>query len=486
MPLALLLFFAQASGDLVSAIRVFADVYAAVEKNAADPIDPNRAVYEGALPGMLRKLDPHSVFFSPGQFDQLKELQSSTSKGFGTVVSVLPGRVIILQTVEGTPAARSGLQPGDEIVAVNGIRLDWLDIEQLVGLLGESRRRPAKLDVRRHGSRYSLQFTLTPEELASPAVDRAFMLQPGIGYVRATSFEAETGKQIKEAIEKLGGAALRGLVLDLRNNPGGVLTAGLDTAALFLPPGKKLLSIRGRARQAEETTVPDRGAPYTFPLAILINGKSASASEIVAGGMQDHDRATIIGETSYGKGLVQSVYPLSQGTGMALTTAFYFTPSGRSIQKPLPEGQLAGTPMWQSLETQTEFRTDSGRKVQGGGGIQPDYVVRPGGMTRLRAALEASAAITTFATGAIKTLPPVTAAFEVSDTLLEGFRSFLAENKIMPGVSEWSADREWTRSRLKQEIFNQTIGVEKGDEVESGRDPQIRKALEVLTAAQRP
>ncbi|MBK5292457.1 MAG: PDZ domain-containing protein [Acidobacteriia bacterium] len=483
MPLALLLFFAGAPGDLESAIRAFSQVYAAVEQNAADPVDPNRALYEGALPGLLRKLDPHSVFFSPGQFDQLKELQTSTSKGFGTVVSVLPGRVIILQTVEGTPAARSGLQPGDEIVAINGIRLDWLDMEQLAGLLGESRRRPAKLDVRRPGTRYLLQFTLTPEALASPSVDRAYMLEPRIGYVRATSFEVETGKQIKEAIEKLGGASLLGLVLDLRGNPGGVLTAGLETAALFLPPGKKLLSIRGRARQAEETSVPERGTPYNFPLAILINGKSASASEIVAGGMQDHDRAVIIGETSFGKGLVQSVYPLSQGTGMALTTAFYFTPSGRSIQKPLSGGQLIGTPLWRSLETQAEFRTESGRLVRGGGGIIPDHLVGTEAMTRLRAALDASGSITSFATSAIKTLPPVTAAFEVNDTLLESLRSFLSENRILPGVSEWSADREWTRSRLRQEIFNQTIGVEKGDEVESRRDPQIRKAVDLLGAA---
>jgi carboxyl-terminal processing protease len=293
----------------------------------------------------------------------------------------------------------------------------------------------------------------------------------------------ETGKQLKDAIEKLGGATLQGLVLDLRNNPGGVLTAGLESAALFLAPGTKLLSIRGRARQAEETNVPEKGTPYTFPLAILINEKSASASEIVAGGMQDHDRAVIIGQPSFGKGLVQSVYPLSEGTGMALTTAFYFTPSGRSIQKPLQEGQLTNTPLWNSLETQAEFRTDSGRLVRGGGGIMPDHVVGPEAMTRLRAALEASASFTSFATTTIKMLPPVTPPFEVSDGLLESFRSFLSENRIMPGVSEWSADREWIRSRLRQEIFNQTIGVEKGDEVESQRDPQVRKAVELLPVA---
>jgi carboxyl-terminal processing protease len=461
----LLLFFAlQAAAqdnDLENAIRVFTGVYAKVEANAADKVDPNRAVYEGALPSLLRKLDPHSVFFTPDQFQQLRELERSTSKGFGTVVSILPGRVIILQTIPGTPSARSGIEPGDEILAVNGIRLDWLDMDQLIGLLGESRRREAKLDVRRQGISRLMQFTLVPEEMASASVDRAYLLEPGIGYVRIASFEGETGKQAKQAIEKLGGRALRGLVLDLRNNPGGILTSALETAALFLPPGTTLLAIRGRARQAEETRAPDLGEPYQFPLAILINGKSASAAEIVAGAMQDHRRATIIGEPSFGKGLVQSIYPLSQGTGMALTTAFYFTPNGRSIQRPLADGQLRGP----------EGST---------GGIHPDHLVMPAQLSRLRAAIEATGSLTSFATDYVRKHAGITGDFTVSNAMMDDLKVYLSERQISPGVSEWSLDREWIRSRLQQEIFNLALGVEKGDEIEARRDPQVIKAMELL------
>ena len=479
MTLALLLLFADVN-DVEATLRKMANVYATVEANAADKVDPNRSFYEGAIPGALRRLDPHSVFFDPVQFDQLKEMQRSTSKGFGTVVSVLPGRVIVLQTLPGTPAARSGIEAGDEIIAVNGIRLDWLEMEQLIELLGETRQREAKLDVRRIGSPRILQFTMKPEHLASPSVDRAFLLREGVGFVRITSFEGNTGKLAKEAVDKLGGAALKGLVLDLRNNPGGVMGSALETAALFLEPGKKLVTVRGRARDGEEIVVPEGGSPYTFPLAVLINGKSASGAEIVAGAMQDHDRATIVGEPSYGKGLVQSVYPLPQGSGMALTTAFYFTPSGRSIQRPLPGGQLDAGSRWANLAGQTEFRSAKGRAVKGGGGIVPDRIAWPEGGSRLRAALDATASFTSFATEYLRKNPTVSETFTVSDRMMDEFQVYVSERSIRPGVSEWSVDRDWMRSRLQQEILNLSVGVDKGDEVEFRRDPQVRAAVEAL------
>jgi carboxyl-terminal processing protease len=477
------LLFAEPN-QLEEALRRFAGVYGLVERESASEVDPNQAIYEGAIPGMLRQLDPHTVFFTAGQFDQLREMEKSTSKGFGTVVSVLPGRVIVLQTSPGTPSSRADIQPGDEILAVNGIRLDWLQMEQIIGLLGETRRREAKLDVRRQGTPRMLQFTMVPEELASPSVDRAYELRSGVGYVRVTSFEVPTGKQLKEAIDRLGGGALKGLVLDLRNNPGGVIGSALEASALFLPAGKKLVSLRGRSREAEETKVPDKWPRYDFPLVVLVNEKSASASEILAGAMQDYDRATVVGSATFGKGLVQSVFPLSQNNGIALTTAFYFTPSGRSIQRPLKEGLLEGqTPRWASLEAQTEFSTEGGRKVRGGGGIEPDVVVPPERQTRLRTALDASGFVTQFATEAIQKLGKVEAGFEVPSSLMDDFRVYLSLRQIQPGVGEWSTDRDWIRSRLHQEIFNQALGVEKGDEVESRRDPVVLRALEALAAA---
>jgi len=300
-----------------------------------------------------------------------------------------------------------------------------------------------------------------------------------VGYVRVTSFDEKTGGQIKEAIEKLGGANLKGLVLDLRNNPGGMVTSALETASLFLKPGVKLVTVRGRNVPEKSETVPTIATPYEFKLAVLVNGKTASASEIVAGALQDHDRAIIIGEDSFGKGLVQGVFPLSQGAGLALTTALYYTPSGRSIQKPLDAARFELGATTAHPNIQSEFRTDAGRRVTGGGGIVPDEVVYPPTMNRLRAVLDASGSFTTFATDYVRN-HKVGEDFEVNSALLDDFQVFLSQHEIQPGVTEWSAEREFIENRLKTEIFNQALGVEKGDEVEARRDPVILKALEVV------
>lgn len=452
--------------EIAVRLRQLAKIYAAVEREAADPVSPARAFYEGAIPGMLKALDPFSVFFTPGQFEQLKEMQKATTKGFGTIVSILPGRVIVLQAFPGTPSARAGIEAGDEIVAINGVRLDFLGLDQLVELLTETRRSEARLDIRRPGNARLLPVTMKPEEMPSSSVDRSFLLEEGIGFARAGSFEGDTAKRLQEAIESLGGRDLKGLVLDLRNNPGGLVPPALETVALFLKPGLKILTVRGRATEAEDSLVPETAKPYEFPVAVLINGKTGSAAEIVTGALQDHGRAKVIGEPSYGKGLVQSIYPLSQGSGLALTTAFYFTPSGRSIQRPLAAGQLKG---------------GSGNKADGGG-IKPDYLTPPENTTRLRAVLEASGSFPTFATEHLRRKPSIAPGYQASDALMDEFQFFLSQRNIRPTVGEYSVEREWIRSRLTQEILNQSLGVAKGDEVEFRRDPQVRKAADTLKA----
>lgn len=483
---ALFLFAAPPSTeDLEAALKRFTDVVSIVETQAADPVNTQQAIYDGAIPGMLRMLDPHSIFFDPDQNEQLKEMENSERKGFGTVVSVLPGRVIILQTMAGSPSAKAGLQPGDEIVAVNGVDLARLQFDQIVGYLGETHQHRAQLIVRRPGNVRPLQFVLDPELLDSPSVDRAFMLQPGIGYVRVTSFDPQTGKQLHDAIEKLGGDQLKGLVLDLRDNPGGVVQAALEAASFFLKPGQKVLSVKGRSIADQSVEVPKTASPYSFQLAVLVNEKTASASEILTGALQDHDRAVVLGQPSYGKGLVQNVFPLTGNTALALTTAFYYTPSGRSIQKPLASGHL-------EIEKQAEqFHTDSGRTVAGGGGIQPDFLVGSEPQTRLRIALDASGMFASFATDYIQkhdtrfdsakqdSNPPQ---FEVTPSILEDFQVYAAQHDIQPSVGEWVQERDWVQSRLKQEIFNQAFGVAKGDEVEAHRDPVVRAAVERLVA----
>ena len=470
---------AAAADDVETQMKRLLEAYAIAEQNAADPVDSEQAFYQGAIPGLLRRLDPHSVFFDPGQFDQVKKMEASKQKGFGSVVSLLPGRVIVLQTLPGTPSAKSGLAPGDEIVAINGYVISRLDLDQLTQLLTQSRQQQAQLDVRRPGSSRMLRFVLTPEEMQAPSVERAFFLAAGIGYIRVSSFDEKTGSEIKAAIEKLGGDRLAGLVVDLRNNPGGVVNAALETASLFLHPGQEILTVRGRSVPEKAQNVPADAKPYGFKLAVLINGKSASASEIVTGALQDHDRATVIGEPSYGKGLVQNVFPMSEGTGLALTVAFYYTPSGRSIQKPLDSAEFELGATTAHPNSKSEFHTDKGRKVTGGGGIQPDILVLPEPTNRLRAALDYSASFTNFATEFLRQ-NKIDEDFEVTPNLLDQFHAFVAARNIQPSLAEWLAERDFITNRLKTEIFNQAFGVEKGDQVEAQRDPVIQKALEVV------
>ncbi|MDX2180680.1 MAG: S41 family peptidase [Bryobacteraceae bacterium] len=452
---ALLLAADVSTAALDEAVKKFTAVLGAVEEHAADGVEPNAALYGGAIPGMLRGLDPHSIFLDPDQFQQLKEMNNSERKGFGSIVSILPGRVFVLQTMPGTPSSRSGLSPGDEIVAVNGYPLMGLEPEQLVQLLSESRRREAKIGVRRVSSPRILEFTLIPENLASPSVDRAFEIEPRIGYVRVSNFEIKTAKELRDAIEKLGGAKLEGLILDLRNNPGGVVEAALESAAMFLKPGQRILTARGRSKKEDSIDVPAGNVPYEFPVAALINEKTASAAEIVASALQDHKRAKIVGARSFGKGLVQSVYNLSSNTGVALTVAYYYSPLGRNLQRPLANVRI-------------ETPSDAG-------GIAPDIAAGPEPMSRLRIALDSSGAFPSFATEALRK-----GAKSATGSVMDDFKIWLAERRIQPGVAEWSADGAWIRSRLEQEMLNQTAGVEKGDEVELRRDPACQRSLDAL------
>ena len=459
-------------------LKKLAAIYSTIENQSADPVPADVAIYQGAIPGMLKTLDPHSVFFDPDQFEQLQQMQQSERKGFGTVVSLLPGRVIVLQAMEGSPSAKAGLSAGDEIVGINTIPVRYLEVDQLAQLLGEARQHEVTLDVRKPGSERPTQILMSPALLDAPTVDRAVMVAPGIGHLRITGFEEPTGRLVQQTIEKLGGEYLKGLILDLRDNPGGAVESAAQTAALFLSPDQLIFSVEGRSTKPERVPVPKDARPYTFPVVILINDHSASASEIVTGALQDHDRAMVLGEPSFGKGLVQQVFPLSAGSGVALTTAFYYTPSGRSIQKPLASGQLGAA----TVMARGPFRSDSGRSLPGGGGIQPDQIVYPATPTRLQMVLDASGSLTSFATEYLRT-HTVTEDATVSSAMLDELKVFLSERSIQPSVADWLTYRDWIASRLQQEILTLKFGVARGDEIELQRDPVIQAALKKLRGA---
>ena len=466
--------------DIPLALRRFIDVLSTVQTESAEAQPVDKLIYQGAIPSMLRQLDPHTQFFDPAQFEQLKQMEDSEQKGFGSIVSVLPGQVIFLQTLPGTPSNKAGIQAGDELVAVNNIAIRPLEPQQIVELLTEARQQRVSVYIRRQGSARPLQFMLTPELVDAPSVDRAYLLQPGFGYIRIAGWDLQTAKLLRDSIQKLGGDSLQGLLLDLRNNPGGVVKAALDGAALFLQPGQRILTAKGRSREPENADVPKDAKPYKFSLAVLINEKTASASEILSGALQDHDRAVIVGEPSYGKGLVQSVLPLSGGAGMAITTAFYYTPSGRSIQRPLRNSALSDTFSDKPAPGAPTFKTDKGRVVTGGGGIQPDIRVAPPSLTRLETVLDASGVVTSFATEYLATHSPLPDSFEVIPGILDDLKVFLSSRSIQPTVAEWSQEQAWIKMRVKEEIITQARGVAQGEEIQAKHDPQVQAALSAM------
>jgi carboxyl-terminal processing protease len=306
-------------------------------------------------------------------------------------------------------------------------------------------------------------------------------LQDGVGYIKVANFEAETHAELRKAIEELGGKDLRGLVLDFRKNPGGVIEAAVRLAAMFLEAGQRILWIEGRDGPREEVRAPPDNQPYRFPVAILVDDETASASELVAGALQDHDRATIVGQRSYGKGLVQSVFNLSDEAGLALTTALYLSPSGRPIQRPRADCHDFQFASCNDDAPPKSYPTDSGRLIEGGGGIAPDEVVPPHRYSPFEAWLKASDSFLIFARGYVRSRKePVGDAFDVTPAMLDEFQLFLSEHGTRVTLSEWTSTVEFIRQGLRQEIFNLTLGVDKGDEIELRHDPQVRAAAEAV------
>jgi carboxyl-terminal processing protease len=283
---------------------------------------------------------------------------------------------------------------------------------------------------------------------------------------------------MEAAIKKLDSPPLQSLVLDLRANPGGIVKSALDSAALFLSPGQRILTAKGRTGTVESADVPATAKPYRFALAVIVNERTASASEIFSGALQDHDRAVIVGEDTYGKGLVQSVMALSNNAGLALTTAFYYTPSGRSIQRPLNDSALSQTFAAQTAATAPKYKTDAGRVVTGGGGIRPDIEVGPEAKTSFENVVDASGSMTAYATEFLARHPGVSETTSaITPAILDDLKVFLAERRIQPGAAEWSAELPWLRSRLSEEIVIQSKGVAAGDQIAAQRDPQVQASI---------
>ncbi len=508
------------------------EAVSAISVQYAGEIDYEKAT-QAAIQGMLSTLDPHSMYFPYSEFKKLKEDQDSRFYGIGVTIVQHRDGVYISSAVEGTPAGRLGLRYGDRILEVDGKDARQWTSEQVSKRVRGGRGEAVTIKVDRAGAEAPLSFTLIRDSVPLPSIRNSYILRPGTGYVGLTGgFQSTSDEELREAIKKLKAQGMRQLVLDMRGNPGGLLNQAIDVSSEFLPRGQVVVSVKGRTEYSDPIVYKSSGAdPEDVPLVILINRGSASATEIVAGAIQDHGRGLVVGETSFGKGLVQHVFQLPFNTGLTLTTARYYTPYGRSLQRDYSSGSLydyytghdaevanpqsapagsvkarnAATPAPQAsltphVQNGPAVTTAAGRVFYGGGGITPDIEVKPLTFTPTRNRIAEAAFQFTrqLAAGLLPGLESYKVEkvqygktaratdYPISDRVLEAFRSFVrtdVQSQLTPLQLE--EDIDFVKLRLREEIITAGFSSDAGARVLLDSDPQVLRALEVLPDAKR-
>jgi carboxyl-terminal processing protease len=469
-------------------LRTFAEIFDQVHERYMDDVDTNELAY-GAVRGMLRTLDPHSNFLDPKQFREMREEQRGSFSGLGIVISLRgeESLLTVISPIEGTPAHRAGLRAGDVISMIDGEETAGMAIDEALVKLRGRKGTSVNLVIVREGVEEPMPFTLVRDDIPTASIPYAYMLRPGVGYIKIKNFTQTTNDELDQRIDALSALGMERLILDLRANPGGLLEQAVKVASRFIGGGKMIVYTRGRvANSDQEYFGGNERDDLRYPLVVLVNQGSASASEIVAGAIQDHDRGLVVGETTWGKGLVQTVYSLSHDTGLALTTAKYYTPSGRLIQRDYRslEDYLTYAETSKHPEEEREVRyTDSGRKVLGGGGISPDVEVKLPDASEFLQTLERRTAFFDFA---VQLLSRRQAGrdFQVDDAVLTQFMKFLAQKKIEYAPEDIEANLEFIKDGIRTEVIGNQFGLEERSRAINERDPQIQRALELLPRAQ--
>ena len=466
-------------------VKQFSEVLSLIEQNYSEPTDPEQTVYS-AINGMLRTLDPHSIFFDPKRYAELREEQQGKYYGVGMTIGTLDGRTKVLNLVVGAPAFRAGLRPGDVLLKVNDVSTDRMGTSEVSKLLRGAKGTLAKIEVEREGVLDPLKFVVTRDEIPRPSIEFAYRLSDNIGYIRIKSFSETTDRELAAKLKEIDDSTLQGLILDLRDNGGGILNEGIRVADAFLDKGQLVVYTKGRNSPERRFTAPNGSGSQKYPLVVLINQDTASAAEIVAGALQDHDRGLIVGETSFGKGLVQTVYPLDQQTGLALTVAHWYTPSGRLIQRDYSHLSLFDYYNAKDRDDikPTEIKlTDSGRQVYGGGGIRPDVKVQDRKLSAFESSLFQSGMFFNYTPHYLAAHPHPAKNLPVDEAILNDFRQYLNDQKFSYTESDFSQGVGFIKEQLKFYILTSEYGQVEATRLTIDDDDEVTKAIALLPQA---
>ncbi len=487
--------------------KTFSAALTAIESSYVDTIDSDRLVY-GAIRGMLGTLDPHSSFFDPREYAQMRERQEGRYYGIGIQIQAIDGDITAMRVFEGSPANRAGMRRGDAIVTIGGETAKGWTTEQAMNKLRGAKGTPVRIEVRRRGYDEPIPIELARDEVHILTVPASFMIDDTTGYILMQDFGENTEREVRDALRALTAKGMKRLVFDVRGNPGGPLDQAIKVSNLFLPRGKMIVYTRGRISNSDQDYRGTEDGQYQeMPVVVMVNRDSASAAEIVSGALQDHDRGYIVGETTFGKALVQSVYRISGGAGLVLTTAHYYTPSGRLIQRPWDASfdeylsyrqrdQDANKPH----DPSDLKRTSSGRPVYSGGGVEPDrHVTGPvegfnptafGRMLHSRQEFESYAQKFTVegdtrVTQQSSGRRAVSPTFEVDEAMVEDFRGQLKAARLRIDEQAFRKDLPFIRAMIRYRISDVLFGIAEAKRQLLSVDPQAQIALSMFSEAEK-
>jgi carboxyl-terminal processing protease len=486
-------------------MKDFTAVLDTIESNYVERI-PSPKVISGGINGLLHSLDPHSNFLDEEAYASLQEEQHGSFYGLGITIQSINGILTVISPIEGTPAFKAGLRAGDVISEIEGEPTKGKPTSLLLKKLRGPKGTKVTITVEREGFPDPMHFTLVRDEIPVNSISYSFMIQPGTGYIRIKNFTETTSRELEQALHKLKEDGMKSLIVDLRFNTGGLLDQAIKVSDEFLEKGSVIVSTKGRISEANTVyKCPETNDYENMPLVVLVNRSSASASEIVAGAIQDHDRGIVVGTTTWGKGLVQSLYRLSANTALALTTARYYTPSGRLIQRDYSRSMYdyyyTDIGVDEDQSHREKAYTTTGREVYGGGGITPDVKVDSIQQSKFMDLLNSEYVFFNFAkrfsasderkVQAVDALAEprenlnvIDKNFKVNDEVMENFKEFLGKSKISFTDKDIEDNLPQIKAQIRQEVFGAIWGSEEGYKVASEQDPQILKAMELLPRAE--